>query len=305
MLMNDTIARALFGRSCAIRDLDDPPGHQLNPPVHDTEAADSNMTTEDLYRMQRMQKSSLLESRLGGIENLNIKAAEHIEEYKQAFRLVHDEYADSGYVEPTPEHPFHYSVHSFLPETRVFIFQSRRQVLATLTQIFDTNGFGLPMDALYGKELDNLRRKNRRITELSALVTSRPFRMRNLILHLCKAMFDHSRASRVDDICIMVNPKHLRFYTKILLFEQFGPELFYEKVQAPAIPLRIDMNHIEECLQEKYGRFGRAANLHAFFCGSADASGGVGPVARAFDIRTPSRDVLSFFRCPQEHSLAA
>lgn len=245
-----------------------------------------NMGNDDLYRMRRIQKSSLIKCDLSEIEHPNIKPAEHLYEYRQAFKLVHDEYADSGYITPSPDHPFHYSIYSFLPETRVFIFQSHRKVLATLTQVFDSSGFGLPMDCLYERELDGLRQKNRLVTEISALATARPFRMRNLTVHLWRATLKHSRANSIDDICIMVNPKHVRFYTKILLFEQFGPLLFYDKVQAQAVPLRVDVNRIEERLREKYGRLDQAENLHAFFCGADSVQDGLIPRHRAGDTRT-------------------
>jgi hypothetical protein len=70
----------------------------------------------------------------------------------------------------------------------------------------------------------------------------------------------------VDDICIMVNPKHVNFYKTMFLFEDFGPERFYDKVGAPAVALRIDMDHIERNLLEKYRNIEIEGNLYEFFC---------------------------------------
>ncbi len=53
--------------------------------------------------------------------------------------------------------------------TCVFIFRTYLTVISTLTQIFDSELFGLPMDVLYKGELDTLRGQGRNITELSAL----------------------------------------------------------------------------------------------------------------------------------------
>lgn len=268
-------------------------------------APESACETDTSYRVKRLRKSSLLKLNLDGIEKPCIKAAEHIDEYKQAFKLVHDEYARSGYISPSPEHPFFYSLFSFLPETRVFIFQSQNHVIGTLTQIFDTPGFGLPMDKLYKKELDALRIGGRRIAELSSFVTSTQFRMRNIMVYLCKIMFTHSHFKNVDDICIMVNPKHVNFYTKMFLFEPFGPELFYDKVQAPAVPLRIDMKYIAARVREKYANFDEEHDLFTFFFGSNHTANMLhSGAARRENMHTP-REIKDFFCRPQGRSLAA
>jgi hypothetical protein len=184
------------------------------------------------------------------------------------------------------------------------VFKSFHNVIATLTQIFDNNNLGLPMDSLYKKELDDLRNKERHVVELSAFVTSRQFRMKNIIMYLCKAMFMHSNFHKVDDICVMVNPKHVNFYTKMFLFEPFGPELFYEKVQAPAVPLRLDMRYIHERVRDKYAHFEKGNDLHAFFC-SSHPSDRLVSFALPYKGQETPQEITKFFRFPQVQALAA
>jgi hypothetical protein len=109
------------------------------------------------------------------------------------------------------------------------------------------------MDALYNKELDALRSKGRKVVELGGLATESNKRWRNLVIFLCKAMFHYAAFTNVNDLCIMVNPKHVRFYNMIFLFEPFGEEKFYKAVGAPAVALRVNFDRIAESLRKAYG----------------------------------------------------
>jgi hypothetical protein len=86
------------------------------------------------------------------------------------------------------------------------------------------------------------------------------------MVFLSRTMFEYSRMNGVDDICIMVNPKHVNFYRTMFLFEDFGPEKFYAGVGAPAVALRIDMKNIERNLLEKYRNIEMETNMYEFFC---------------------------------------
>ena len=226
----------------------------------------SEKLLQERRRSVRLRRSAMLRAKLDEIDRPNIKIAETQDELAQSFSLVYREYLDSGYITTPHSSEMHLNVYNFLPQTCVYIFRSYLKVISTLTQIFDSDLFGLPMDALYRPELDALRAKGRKITELSALATPKETRWCNLMVFLSKTMFEYSRLVNVDDICIMVNPKHVNFYKTMFLFDDFGPERFYEGVGAPAVALRIDMDTIEEKLSEKYQDFDVDGNLHAFFC---------------------------------------
>ncbi|WP_031387420.1 N-acyl amino acid synthase FeeM domain-containing protein [Desulfonatronum thiodismutans] len=221
---------------------------------------------QERRRSVRLRRSAMLRAKLDEIDRPNIKIAETQDELAQSFALVYQEYLASGYIKTPHSSEMHLSVYNFLPKTCVYIFRSYTKVISTLSQIFDSELFGLPMDALYQPELDALRAKGRKVTELSALATPKETRWCNLMVFLSKTMFEYSRLVDVDDICIMVNPKHVNFYKTMFLFDDFGPERFYEGVGAPAVALRIDMDTIEEKLSEKYQDFDVDGNLHAFFC---------------------------------------
>ncbi|PKN42130.1 MAG: hypothetical protein CVU60_07885 [Deltaproteobacteria bacterium HGW-Deltaproteobacteria-18] len=225
----------------------------------------SENTRQDRRRSVRLRRSAMLRAKMDEIDRPNIKIAENRDEWSQSFALVYREYLASGYIQQPHSSEMHLSIYNLLPATCVFIFRTYVTVISTLTQIFDSKLFGLPMDVLYRPELDSLRSRGRMITELSALATPRETRWCNLMVFLSKTMFEYSMMNKIDDICIMVNPKHVNFYKTMFLFENFGEERFYPGVGAPAVALRINMDHIEDKVSEKYKDYDVDDNIHEFF----------------------------------------
>jgi hypothetical protein len=221
-------------------------------------------------RAIRIKRSELLNTRFDEIDRPAVKIAEDIDEYKQAFSLVHDTYLRMVYLSTPKPHGMHFGIHTLLPETVLFIAKSYLTVISTLAEIFDTELFGLPMDELYRKELDGLRSEGRKIVELSLLVTPANFRWNNVFMYINKVMYQYSIHCGVNDLCIAVNPKHASFYKLILLFEDFGPERYYPKVNAPAVALRLNMDSIEERLKSAYDGLDFDSNVYAYLHGEAD-----------------------------------
>ncbi len=216
-------------------------------------------------RTIRIKRSGLTKWKLDEIDRPAIKMAETIDEYEQAFSLAHDTYLKIGYLGAPKDHGMLFSVYSLLPETVVFVAKSYLTVISALTEIFDTPLFGLPMDDLYRAELDELRAQNRKIVEFSSLITPQNLRWRNIFMYLNQVVYQYSTHCEVNDLCIMVNPKHVRFYKEILLFEDLGPERHYHKVNAPAVALRINMDNIEDRGIDTYDKLDFDCNLRAYF----------------------------------------
>jgi len=220
-------------------------------------------------RTIRIKRSELLKARLDEIDRPAVKIAGDIDEYKQAFSLVHDTYLRMGYLSTPKPHGMLFGIHTLLPQTVIFVAKTYLTVISTLTEIFDTEQFGLPMDELYQKELDGLRSEGRKIVEISALVTPANFRWMNLFMYINKLMFHYSLDHGVNDLCIAVNPRHVSFYKNILLFEDLGPKRYYPKVNAPAVALRLNMDCISEKSKSAYDGLDFESNVHAYFHGEA------------------------------------
>ena len=219
----------------------------------------------DRRRTIRIKRSALLQNRLDDIDRPSIKIAETRDELEQAFSLVYQEYLKLGYIAKPGSSQIHLTLYHVLPETAVFIFKSYLTVISTLTQIFDSKLFALPMDALYHDELNALRDRGRKLAELSALVTPSEARWRSIFLYLYRAIYWYAIYNKVDDLCITVNPKHVKFYKSIFFFEELGPERHYPKVGAPAVALRLDLGDFRDKLIEAYSALDFDCDLHAFF----------------------------------------
>ena len=217
-------------------------------------------------RTIRIRRSSLTKNKLESIDRPSIKIAETFEEYEQSFRLVYQEYDSLGYISRPHPHRLHYSIHTLLPQTCIFLFKEYKTVVSTLTQIADTELFGLPMDVLYKDEIDALRDQGRKIVEISALATPSEKRWHNLLVYLAKAYFQYANMAGVNDLVIMVNPKHVAFYKAVFMFKEFGEEKMYDAVSAPAVALRINYDTFWDDMAEAFDtEEDFETNLYEFF----------------------------------------
>lgn len=198
-------------------------------------------------RTLRIKYSGLKRLGLDDLDKPAIKFAETKEELEQAFALVYKIYMEKKYIKDPKDHGLYFSIFSLLPTTVHIIAKSYLTVISTLTEIFDTKEFGLPMDLIYKEELDELRLQGRQVAELSSLATPREYRWKNIFLYQVQVMFWYSLYKGVDDICIAINPRHVRYYMNLFPFEKLGDEKMYPKVGAPAVALR---GRVEESVDE-------------------------------------------------------
>lgn len=203
----------------------------------------------DRRRTIRIKRSGLRRSELEQLDRPALKFAETNDELEQLFRLVYEVYRQKNLVSHN-DNGMLYNIYSLLPSTTHVIAKSYQDVISNLTEIFDNKYFGLPMDELYKEELDVLRNEGRNVTELSALATPKEHRWKNIFHYLVQVVYWYSFYTNVDDICISINPRHVRYYMYIFPFERFGPERYYERVGAPAIGLRVKVKEIVDRMQE-------------------------------------------------------
>ncbi len=193
--------------------------------------------------LSREQDARLRVSESDEVEmsNLDIVYASNIYDLKNIFSLVYESYLKRGLVPYEKDHGMLFSVYSLLPGTVHAVASHHQKAVSNLTGIQSSEEFGLPMDALYRHELDMLRDRGRNIVEISSLATSCRYRSRKIFLYQIQAIYWYCLHNGVDDICIMVHPRHKKYYTKLFPFEEFGPERYYSKVDAPAVGLRANV----------------------------------------------------------------
>jgi hypothetical protein len=224
--------------------------------------------TKHKRRNLMMRRALFLKGLLDGISQPLIKWAETTDELEQAFRLVYDEYLRLGYIqEPNPSH-IYFNIYNLLPTSATLVMKCGETVISTLSRVRDDEHFGLPMNSIYREELDGLRDQGRRLCEFCSLANTGKFRHRNLFMYLFRSMYLNAIETGVNDICIMVNPRHVDFYKAILFFEDLGPEKTYPRLGQPAVALRLNLDVSGQKLKEAYKDCEPNASLYNFVYGS-------------------------------------
>lgn len=199
-----------------------------------------------------------------------------------AARLVHDCYVDKGYRDASAAAP------ALPARARALLFVARGagRVVATVTLLLDSPA-GLPVDALYPRELRALRGRRRRLAEVSALAVSEAWRRQPAVLRaLMQTLGVYARQlAGVEDLCITVHPRHADFYERRLAFERFGAERPCAAVNgAPAIGLRLDLGRAPTTIARGRGLGRHAccaeeiARVHHRLC--AELISGVAPMKK-------------------------
>ena len=132
---------------------------------------------------------------------------------------------------------------------------------------------GLPCDEIYGKELLTLRSQGYRLVEVTRLaITKEHKNSRRLLVTLFAFISVFARHCwKATDFVIEVNPRHVNYYRKMLLFDVIGPERTCPRVaNAPAVLLRLDLLlQAEEIASaggtQGRGRTNRGKNLYSWF----------------------------------------
>jgi len=183
-----------------------------------------------------------------------VKVASTPSEWEGAFRLVRQNYLESGYEAPSTK-LVRFTPYQALPDTTVFVAKLAGQVVATFTLVPDTHPLGLPLEGLYEDEVAELRRQGRRLAEVTSLaatgLTQREF------VHVFTAMIRLLQQYHVrhggDTWVLTVNPKHSSFYQKTLGFTPLGPRRAYEAVQGhPAEAYWLDKHLMQSSAPKMY-----------------------------------------------------
>jgi hypothetical protein len=163
---------------------------------------------------------------------LEVKIASTQSEWEQAFQLAASSYQARGY-EPPGVNRLRFTPYHALPDTRTLVAKHGDEVVATFSIVMDNTLLGLPMEDVYPNELAALRRQGRRLFEATTLadggLTTREFMQ--VFLTLIKLSMQYHTSQGGDAYVIAVNPRHRKFYTKIIGFVPLGPLRTYAAVQ--------------------------------------------------------------------------
>ena len=133
------------------------------------------------------------------------------------------------------------------------------KTIGTLSIGFDGPS-GLLVEDLFPQEVQHLRNTGRSICEFTKLAMDSVLGSKRVLASLFHVAYLYAyRVKGIDCLLIEVNPRHVRYYEKILGFRVMGPERTNRRVNAPAVLLGLDFAHTEE----QIGKFGGRPRLSA------------------------------------------
>jgi hypothetical protein len=228
-------------------------------------------------------------------ESITFKMASTKSELEQSYRLLHDTYVLSGFMKPEPS-GMRISIYNAVPGTRTFVAIAKGRVVGCMSYIADSP-LGLPMDQIYGSELNEIRRAGRRPIEISGFAAKREYVQQGprILLNLVSLLSGHYIIDGIDDSCIAINPAHKGFYEKTFYYEVFGGFKTYNSVNdAPAYALRLKTEAFLENCRSRTNRIYR-------FLG--DKLESAIERARLLGNQDMSESMLQYFFCQKTHIL--
>lgn len=157
------------------------------------------------------------------------------------------------------------------------------RAIGTLTLWFDAPG-GLPADAAYADELDQLRRQGRRLCEPGSLAVdaaalgSKP--LLAALFHLGYMYVLNIQGH--TDVLMQVNPRHSAFYQRMMGFRRIGGLRICPKVNAPAVLLRVGTEFMQAEIERHGGlaEQARERSLYPYFFSAREEKGLTGRLWR-------------------------
>jgi len=151
--------------------------------------------------------------------------------------------------------------------------------IGTLSIGFD-GGNGLLVEELFPDEVQDLRDAGRSICEFTKLAMDNALGSKRVLASLFHVAYIYAyRVKGFDCLLIEVNPRHVRYYEKILGFRLIGPKRTNRRVNAPAVLMGLDFAHTEEQIGKFGGQPGMSAterSLYPFSFSEDEEAGIVG-----------------------------
>lgn len=168
---------------------------------------------------------------------LVIRLADTAGHRNDASFLVRKMYGWRGYQSgPAHDHPNCVTLVASTPE----------KMLATITVGFDSPA-GMAVGALYPEHVARMKADGAQLCEFTRLAVDRTEHSRELLAMMFHVAYMYARRLHGStDLLVEVNPRHVRFYKRMLGFRQLGPERLCPRVNAPAVLMWLPLPYAEE-----------------------------------------------------------
>ena len=205
-----------------------------------------------------------------------IRSADSSGQRSSASILIDRMYATRGYLtSPLPSEQ--------LPTRITLVASEHDATIGTITIGFDSPA-GLHVDDPFAEETRDLRAEGRKICEFTKLAIDSVVRSKRVLASLFHVAYIYAhRMMGFDSLLIEVNPRHVRYYERMLGFNVFGQKRLNRRVNAPAVLLCLDFAHAADCISRFGGRPEFSADersLYPFFFSVTEEANIVGRLMR-------------------------
>jgi hypothetical protein len=195
-----------------------------------------------------------------------IKIADTEAELAQAYKLLHDSYVQSGFMNPAPT-GMRVLVQHVLPQTTTIVAKWDSKIIGTLSIIRD-NSFGLPLEKIF--HIDARRTNGRRLAEVSSLTIDPSFRGQadKVLFPMIRFVTQYARYYfGVHEFVIAVNPSMVDFYIGYMCFEKLKAKAIpYDFVKgAPAVGLFLNFETADARWKQTFDHRPLHANFYKFW----------------------------------------
>lgn len=181
------------------------------------------------------------------LENFTFSVASELNQLKDCYSLAYREYFKKGYVTSENSNQMIINDYDLNKSTMVIMAKNEfQEIVGTLTIVVDDNQ-GLPCDELFSDELKVMREGGAKVAEVVRLAISSEFQnskeilvgMFNLVCNYIKNI------AGCSDLLIEVNPRHVKYYQKLLLFKVMSDIKECHRVEgAPAVLLCLNKSDV-------------------------------------------------------------
>ena len=152
----------------------------------------------------------------------------------------------------------------------------RDSTVGTLSVGFD-HASGLMVDELFPDEAEHMRLDGAVLCEFTKLAVDRSSQSKAVLASMFHMAFLYAHEiHRCDRIVIEVNPRHVRYYERMLGFVVRGSERNNLRVNAPAVLLSLELSHARRQIDRFGGQPGLASaerSLYPYFFSHAEELG--------------------------------
>jgi len=176
---------------------------------------------------------------------LQIAVAKRAEQFTAATNLVRERYAWRGYEFEDRADTRAASRHERSSQEITFLVASGQAAIGTVTLGLD-GAHGLRAEVEYRDVIDRYRDAGCRVCELTRLALAEHVDSKAVLASLFYLAHAVGRTVHdVTDVFIEVNPRHVRFYSRVLGFAVAAGEKFCERVRAPSVLLQLELEALE------------------------------------------------------------